>query len=204
MTLLVPLLAIIAAYLIGGIPFGYLLVKWKTGSDVRASGSGNIGATNVLRTSGPGTGMLTLLLDAGKGWLAVYLVARLTNGEVSWVSAAALAVVAGHILTPYLHFKGGKGVATFVGAFLYLAPVPLAAITVIFFAFVCYSRHISLGSIMGAITFPFAVWLIEHPPAPVFLVALASSALVLYRHKENIALLHAGSERTFTFSSGRK
>jgi acyl phosphate:glycerol-3-phosphate acyltransferase len=201
MTSLAPLLATIAAYLIGGIPFGYLLVKWKTGGDVRASGSGNIGATNVLRASGTLTGILTLLLDGAKGWVAVYLTARLSGGNIFWESAAALAVVAGHIFSPYLRFKGGKGVATFVGAFLYLAPVPLGAITLIFVAFVWYSRYISLGSIMGAITFPFGVWLILHPPAPLFLSALLSSGLVLYRHKGNIARLRNNTENVFRFSS---
>jgi acyl phosphate:glycerol-3-phosphate acyltransferase len=201
MTSLAPLLATIAAYLIGGIPFGYLLVKWKTGGDVRDSGSGNIGATNVLRTSGPVTGILTLFLDGAKGWVAVYLTARASNGDMFWESAAALAVVAGHVFSPYLRFKGGKGVATFVGAFLYLAPVPLGAITLIFVAFVWYSRHISLGSIMGAITFPFGVWLILHPPVALFLSALISSALVLYRHKGNIVRLRNNTESVFRFSS---
>lgn len=201
MTSLAPILGIIAAYLIGGIPFGYLLVRWKTGGDVRASGSGNIGATNVLRTSGRMAGILTLLLDMAKGFLAVYLAARLSGGNVTWMSAAALAVVAGHIFSPYLGFKGGKGVATFVGAFFFLTPVPLIAITVIFIGFVWYSRHISLGSIMGAITFPFGVWLIEHPPVAVVTAALVSSVLVLYRHKENMFRLRAGTESTFHFSS---
>src|ERR1700676_2667131 len=105
MTSLAPLLAILAAYLIGGIPFGYLLVRWKTGGDVRDSGSGNIGATNVLRTSGGAAGLLTLLLDAAKGWLAVYLAARLTHRDIDWMAAAAFVVVAGHIFTPYLKFK---------------------------------------------------------------------------------------------------
>jgi glycerol-3-phosphate acyltransferase PlsY len=204
MTSFAPLLATLAAYLIGGIPFGYLLVKWKTGGDIRASGSGNIGATNVLRTSGRAIGLLTLFLDATKGWLAVFLAARLTGRDVDWMSAAAVAVVAGHIFSPYLKFKGGKGVATFVGVFIFLTPVPLFAIALIFFAFVGYSRHISLGSLMGAITFPFGVWLIMHPPVSVVLAALISSALVLFRHKDNIVRLRDNTESVFRFSSRKQ
>jgi acyl phosphate:glycerol-3-phosphate acyltransferase len=204
MTSLAPLLAILAAYLIGGIPFGYLLVRWKTGGDVRDSGSGNIGATNVLRTSGRAAGLLTLFLDAVKGWLAVYLATRLTGHNIDWMAAAAFVVVAGHIFTPYLKFKGGKGVATFVGAFAFLCPIPLLAITVIFIGFVWYSRHISLGSIMGAVTFPFGVWLIHHPPLSVVLASFFSSALILYRHKENIVRLRNDTESRFSFSSRKR
>src|ERR1043166_9703669 len=107
------LLVLPAAYLIGAIPFGYLLVKWKTGADVRASGSGNIGATNVLRTTGRVAGVATLLLDIGKGYLAVWLAERLTSGNVWWTGAAALAVMAGHAFPVFLRFQGGKAVASF-------------------------------------------------------------------------------------------
>ena len=195
--------ALAAAYLLGAIPFGYVLVKWKTGADVRASGSGNIGATNVLRTTGRAAGVATLLLDIGKGYLAVWLAERLSGGNV-WVgSAAALAVMAGHGFPVFLGFKGGKAVASFVGAFLRLTPVPLAAVLVVFAAVVAASRHISLGSIVGAATFPLAVWLILHPPAPVLIAALAAGAFIVYRHKENIARLHQGTEHVFRFGSRR-
>src|SRR5690242_9012691 len=96
MQALMPLLALAAAYLIGGIPFGYLVVKWKTGADVRSSGSGNIGATNVLRTTGRAAGIVTLLLDIAKGWLAIWLTGKMSGGNILWMSAAALAVMAGH------------------------------------------------------------------------------------------------------------
>ncbi len=117
-------------------PFGYLLVKLTTGRDVRAAGSGNIGATNVLRTTGRAAGVATLLLDIAKGYLAVWLEGRLTGGDVIWMSAAALAVMLGHSYPVFLRFRGGKAVAAFVGAWLCLTPLPLAATLVVFVAMV--------------------------------------------------------------------
>src|SRR6266853_3426207 len=115
-----PALALVAAYLIGAIPFGFLLVKWTTGADIRASGSGNIGATNVLRTTGWKTGAATLALDMAKGYLAVWLAGRLTENSPLWMSAAALAVMAGHAFPVFLGGRGGKAVASFAGAWLCL------------------------------------------------------------------------------------
>jgi glycerol-3-phosphate acyltransferase PlsY len=197
------LAALAAAYLLGAIPFGYLLVKWKTGADVRAAGSGNIGATNVLRTTGRGAGVATLLLDIAKGYLAVWLAGRLTADNVWWTSAAALAVMAGHAFPVFLNFKGGKAVASFVGAFLRLTPVPLAAVLAVFVVVVGITRHISLGSIVAAATLPFAVWLILHPAWPVVIAAAIAGAFVVYRHQENIRRLHAGTEHVFTFGTRR-
>src|SRR5215510_12170353 len=102
---MMPALALVAAYLIGAIPFGFLLVKWKTGADIRASGSGNIGATNVLRSTGWKTGAATLALDIGKGYLAVWLAGFVTGGDEAWMSAAALAVMAGHAYPVFLSGK---------------------------------------------------------------------------------------------------
>ena len=194
-------LGLLIAYLLGDIPFGYLLVKLTTGRDVRASGSGNIGATNVLRTTGRAAGIATLLLDIGKGYLAVWLEGRLTDGNVAWMSAAALAVMIGHSYPALLHFRGGKAVAAFVGAYLCLTPVPLAAVLVVFVTTVAWTRYISLGSVIGAGTFPLAVWLIEHPPGTVVVAALLSGMLIIYRHRENLARLHAGTEHTFSLVS---
>lgn len=194
-------LGLLIAYLIGDIPFGFLLVKLTTGRDVRASGSGNIGATNVLRTTGRAAGVATLLLDIGKGYLAVWLEGRLTGGNVHWMSAAALAVMIGHSYPALLRFRGGKAVAAFVGAYLCLTPVPLLAVLIVFVAMVAWTRHISLGSIIGAGTFPLAVWLIEHPPVTVVLSAILSGLLIIYRHRENIARLRAGTESVFSFGS---
>ena len=194
-------LGLAIAYLLGDIPFGYLLVRFTTGRDVRASGSGNIGATNVLRTTGRAAGVATLLLDMGKGYLAVWLESRLTGGNAEWMSAAALAVMIGHSYPVFLRFRGGKAMAAFVGAWLCVAPLPLAAVLVVFVVMVAWTRHISLGSIVGAGTFPLAVWLIEHPPATVVAAAILSGALIVYRHRENIARLRAGTESVFSFGS---
>src|SRR5690242_12411894 len=139
--------ALAAAYLLGAIPFGYLLVKLKTGRDVRAAGSGNIGATNVLRTTGRLAGVATLLLDIAKGYAAVWLAGRATGGDTAWMSAAAVAVMAGHAYPVFLKFRGGKAVASFVGAFLCLAPLPLLAVLVVFAVTVARTGYISLGSI---------------------------------------------------------
>jgi glycerol-3-phosphate acyltransferase PlsY len=200
---MMPLLAVALAYLIGAIPFGYLLVKWRTGADIRASGSGNIGATNVLRTSGAAAGAATLLLDIAKGWAAVWLAARLTSGNILWMSAAALAVMSGHAYPVFLKFRGGKAVASFVGAFLYVAPLPLAATLAVFAGTVAATRHISMGSIVGAATFPLAVWLIARGPLPLLAAAIAAGVFIIYRHAENIRRLRAGNEHVFTLW-GRK
>ena len=195
---MMPVLALVAAYLIGAIPFGFLLVKWTTGADIRASGSGNIGATNVLRTTGWKTGAATLLLDIAKGYFAVWLAGRMSGDSAAWMSAAALAVMAGHAYPIFLGGKGGKAVASFVGAYLCLTPLPLAATLVVFAVMVAATRHISVGSIVGAGAFPLAVWLISHPPLPVLLAALVSGAFIVYRHQENMQRLRAGTENVFS------
>jgi glycerol-3-phosphate acyltransferase PlsY len=171
---------------------------------VRASGSGNIGATNVLRTTGRAAGIATLLLDIGKGYLAVWLEGRLTDGSPEWMSGAALAVMIGHSYPALLNFRGGKAVAAFVGAYLCLTPVPLAAVLVVFVVTVAWTRYISLGSVIAAGTFPLAVWLIEHPPPTVVMAAILSGALIIYRHRQNLARLHAGTEHAFSLGSSRQ
>ena len=201
MDILGPVALLIAAWLIGGIPFGYILVKLKTGRDVREAGSGNIGATNVLRTTGRAIAVATLLLDILKGFAAVWLVDRFTGGAVVWMSAAALAVMLGHAFPPFLKFKGGKAVATFIGAFLYLTPVPLLCTLTVFVVVVAFTRYISLGSIIAAGLFPFAVWLILHPEWPVEVAALMAGAFIVYRHRGNITRLRAGNENVFRFGA---
>lgn len=196
-----PLLALVAAYLIGGIPFGYLIVKWKTGADVRAAGSGNIGATNVLRTTGRAAGIVTLLLDIAKGFAAVWLAGKLTAGSIDWMSAAALAVMAGHAFPIFLKFQGGKAVASFIGAYLYLAPVPLVAVLIVWVATVLYTRYVSLGSILAAGTFPLAVWLFMQPPLSLLGASIASAAFIIYRHRANIARIHNGTEHVLSLGS---
>src|ERR1700681_4239804 len=188
------LLAIIVAYLLGGIPFGFLLVKLTHGADVRESGSGNIGATNVLRTTGRAAGVATLVLDIAKGFAAVWLAAELTGGAPEWTSLAALAVMAGHAYPVFLKFRGGKAVATFVGAFAYLTPLPLAAVLLLFAITVVVTGYISAASILAAITFPFGVWIILHPPVQVTAAAFIAGAFIVCRHKSNWVRLRAGKE----------
>jgi glycerol-3-phosphate acyltransferase PlsY len=196
---MIPLLVIAIAYLMGGIPFGYLLVKLTTGADVRRAGSGNIGATNVLRTTGRAAGVATLLLDIGKGYLAVWLAGRATEHSPWWMAAAALAVMAGHAYPVFLRFQGGKAVACFVGAFLFITPVALAATLLVFVVTVAWTRYISMGSIIAAATFPLAVWLIQRPASPVILAAFLAAGFIIYRHSSNIRRLRDGQEHAFRF-----
>lgn len=200
---MMPLLSVLFAYLLGAIPFGYLLVRWKTGGDIRKSGSGNIGATNVLRTTGIVTGIVTLILDIAKGYFAVWVADQATSGSPFWTSVAALAVMAGHAYPIFLRFKGGKAVASFIGAFLKLAPLATIAMLVVFLAVVAKTRYISLGSIIAAATFPFAVWLILQPPLEIELAALVASIFVIYRHRANIRRLQEGSEHLLRFGAHR-
>lgn len=193
------LIAVIVAYLVGGIPFGLLIVRLKTGADVRKSGSGNIGATNVLRTTGPLAGILTLVLDAAKGLFAVWLADTLTHGDVFWMSFAALAVLLGHAFSPYLKFKGGKAVASFLGAFGYLTPVPVLVIAIIFLIVTVITRYLSLGSVCGAALYPFACFIILHPEWPVLVAAAGAAILILWRHQANIARIREGTENILTF-----
>ena len=198
------LLALLIAYLLGAIPFGFLLVRWKTGRDVRAAGSGNIGATNVLRTAGRVAGVATLVLDAGKGYLAVWLAAQLTGHSALWMSAAALTVMAGHSFPIFLKFRGGKAMASCIGAFLCLTPLPLAAALAVFVITVAATRFISLGSVFAAGSLPLAVWLISHPPLPVVIAAILAGAFIIWRHRSNLERLRAGKEHVFSFGDRRK
>lgn len=197
-------LALVAAYLVGGIPFGYLIVKLRTGRDVRTMGSGNIGATNVLRTTGRAWGVLTLVLDIAKGWAACALMERVAGGSPGWVAAAGVAVVLGHAFPVYLGFHGGKAVASFVGVALHLAPWALAAVAAVFVVTVAYTRYVSLGSIVGAGLFPFAVWLLYHPPLQVLAAIVFSSAFIIWRHRSNIERLMAGTENAISFGGKKK
>jgi acyl phosphate:glycerol-3-phosphate acyltransferase len=191
------LLAILIAYLLGAIPFGYLLTRFTTGKDVRSEGSGNIGATNVLRTAGRGAAVATLVLDIAKGFAAVWIAGWLTDGSSGWMADAALAVMVGHAFPIFLRFQGGKAVATFFGAFLYLTPIPALAALIVFVITVAVTRYISAGSILAAATFPLGVWLIEHSTLNEVLVAVIAAAIVVYRHKENMRRMRTGKEAVF-------
>ena len=202
--MLTGLAAVVIAYLVGGLPFGLIIVRLMTGSDVRESGSGNIGATNVLRTTGRLAGVLTLLLDVGKGFACVWLASVMTGGSEAWMSeawmsAAAFAVMAGHAFPVWLQFRGGKAVATCVGAFLYLTPLPVLAITILFVLLIVSTGYLSLGSIVGAGLLPVACLIILHPEWPVLASATAAAVLVIWRHKDNISRIRSGTENVFRF-----
>lgn len=197
------LLAVVIAFLVGGIPFGYLLVRWKTGEDVRAKGSGNIGATNVLRTTGRAIAVATLVLDIAKGLFAVWLADKLSDGSPLWMSLAALAVMAGHAYPVFLKFHGGKAVASFIGAFLYLTPIPMVAALVVFVVVVAATRQISMGSIVAAGSLPLATWLIEHPPWIVLGATLVAAVFLISRHAANIERIRSGTESVFRFGNPR-
>lgn len=197
-------LILAVAYLLGSIPFGYLLVLVFRGEDVRKSGSGNIGATNVSRKS-PALGVLTLILDAGKGFVAVQFAQMFStfgagNPGVDRVMAAAvLLAIAGHMFPPWLKFRGGKGVAIALGAFLRLAPLAVGVAIIIFGVVVFFSRRISLGSIVAAACFPATVWTLKLSKDPAVLLLIGVSALlIIARHYQNILRLLAGEEPRFS------
>lgn len=196
--------ALVAAYLLGSIPFGYVLFRLRTGQDIRNYGSRNIGATNVARTLGKAAGLITLLLDLGKGYVAVWLVQRLTGGELLWSCLAALAVMVGHAYPVFLRFRGGKSVATFIGAFLRLTPLAIALAGIVFLIIVLRTRYVSLGSICAALTFPLAVWLMYFPPLVLIATSIIAGLFIVYRHKENIERLRQGRENRLQFGLLRR
>lgn len=214
-----PVFIVIAviAYLLGSIPFGYVVMRIARGTDVRASGSGNIGATNVARTGGAKLGMVTLFLDALKGYIAVFLAEQLAKQVFSNVdpeqrpyilaamSLAVLFAMLGHIFPVWLKFRGGKGVATGLGCFVALAPKAVLLVLAIFAAVVMVSRYVSLGSIIASAAFPiFAYLLYRQDASPAMLVAtIAASALIILKHRTNIERLIGGTENRLSFS-GKK
>lgn len=201
-----PVLLLIAAYLLGSIPFGYLIVRAKEGADVRRSGSGGTGATNVSRRAGKLAGVVTLLLDATKGALAVWMARAVTAPDYGinwWVVASAALVIVGHCFPVWLGFRGGKGVATAVGVFLSLSPLALLCAGILFLLIVWQTRYVSLGSVTAAATFPLFVWLLHlyRGPTgdfrPVITAALLAAALIILMHRANIGRLLQGTESRF-------
>lgn len=166
-------------------------------------GSGNIGATNVHRTSGGKAGIIVLLLDILKGYLAVLMAALVNGKDPNALALAVVAVVLGHCYPVFLRFKGGKAVACFVGAFLYVAPLALGITTVIFIAVFALTRYVSLASILGALLFPLILWRLQSYPLPILLAGTAASVLIVLRHRANIERLLKGKEHVFNLK-GRK
>ncbi|HXE74095.1 MAG TPA: glycerol-3-phosphate 1-O-acyltransferase PlsY [Candidatus Xenobia bacterium] len=192
-------LAVMLGYLLGAIPFGYLLVRGRSGRDVRAAGSGSIGATNVTRAAGPALGALTLLLDLAKGYAAVEVASRLAAGDARWMATAGLAAIVGHSFPVFLHFRGGKGVATGVGVFAYFTPLPLLAAVAIWLVVVAIWRYVSLGSILAAAAYPVLAMAFEQPPFAVSGAGVAGACLIIVRHYANIRRLIDSTEPKLEF-----
>ena len=198
-------LVVAVAYFLGSIPFGYLIVRATGGDDIRQRGSGNIGAANVARNAGAGAGVLTLLLDAGKGYLAVWVANRWLAGENSarWVMAAAVAAVVGHMFPVWLNFMGGKGVATSLGVLIPICLPAVAVGVVLWILVVSFWRYSSLGSIVAAAAMPVLVYVLyaprHAPPEYVTLGTILISLLVLAKHRSNVERLIAGQEDRLKF-----
>ncbi len=192
----------LTAYILGSIPFGLLIARLRGRGDIRQAGSGNIGAANVTRVVGVGAGVLTLLLDAGKGSLAVWLASRFTAGEITWVTIAGVAAILGHLFPVWLRFRGGRGVATGAGAFLLICPQAVAAAILLWILVVAFWRYVSLGSITAAAALPLFAYLLWAPGhAPPFVVSigvLLASILIIWKHRPNIERLLAGTETKLT------
>jgi glycerol-3-phosphate acyltransferase PlsY len=187
-------LALVSAYLLGSVPFAIVLVRLFRGVDVRAQGSGNAGATNVLRTAGKALALGTVFLDIGKGVAAVALMEAVTF-DPRWLGAAAVAAVLGHVFPVWFSFRGGKGVATAIGGFVVLAPGAVLAVVGAFLLVVVATRLVSLGSITAACLLPLAMRLLFHAPDPVVVAAAATTFLLVFSHRANIRRLLAGTER---------
>jgi acyl phosphate:glycerol-3-phosphate acyltransferase len=195
-------LAPVIAYFLGSIPFGYLIVKASRGSDVRDSGSGNIGATNVSRVAGKAAGLATFLLDAAKGYFAVWLALHWFHANIDWVMGAAVAAVAGHMFSCWLKFRGGKGVATGLGVFLLISWQAMAAAVALWIVVLAFWKYVSLASIVAAAALPFLVYAFyaphHGPPLSVSAGSAVVAALIILKHRENIHRLISGTETQIT------
>ncbi|PYT81540.1 MAG: acyl-phosphate glycerol 3-phosphate acyltransferase [Acidobacteria bacterium] len=197
----------LVAYFFGSIPFGVILAMLFGGADVRKSGSGNIGATNVVRVVGPLAGALTLILDIAKGAGAVLLAEKLISESATWMIIAGFSALVGHCFPFWLKFKGGKGVATAAGVFLMLSPLACLAAAILFLLVVIFWRYVSLGSVSAAAAMPLLIyflWAPRHaPPLAVIIGTLAMALLIVYKHRGNLQRLVAGTEPKFSFSKNK-
>lgn len=197
-----------AAYLLGSIPFGFLIVKLIGAGDIRFRGSGNIGATNVAREAGALPGLATLLLDGGKGYLSVWIAARVTDGNPRWMILAALLTLVGHIFPIWLRFQGGRGVATGAGVFLPICWQAVAGALIVWILVLAFWRYISLASISAAAALPLLVYLLyapgHAPPQSISAGASFGMLLIIARHRSNIVRLLRGTEPQFTLGRGAR
>jgi glycerol-3-phosphate acyltransferase PlsY len=184
--------AVIAAYLLGSIPFALLLAR-RLGADLRRIGSGNLGAANVLRASGVRAGLLVAALDMSKGAFSVVLASRLSESPVA-PAAAGLAAIIGHIYPVWLRFRGGKGVATACGVFSVLAPAAVPPAIAVFVATVWITKYISLGSVLASVSLPAVAYALG-TPEPAVVSAVAAAAVIIFRHRGNLDRVRSGTER---------
>lgn len=189
-----PVLLVLAAYLLGSISFAVLIVRKKTGQDIRAAGSGNAGATNVLRAHGKKLAILVAILDVAKGAAAVFLM-RLVTADPRWAAAAGFAAVLGHVFPVFYSFRGGKGVATAVGAFAVLSPLALLVCLGLFVAIVAATRYVSLGSVVSMALLPAVAGGLFGASRAIVTAAAATALLVIAKHLENLKRLARGTER---------
>ena len=188
-------LALVAfAYFVGSIPFAFIFVRHVTGRDVRKEGSGNVGATNALRSAGWKVGVAVTVLDIAKGSLAVWAM-MIFNPESAWLAASMLAVVAGHCFPPWLLFSGGKGVATGFGAFLVIAPLSALAALGVWIVMLAVFRWVSLASMTATASFPVLIQLLDHPDWVTLASVAAAAILIILRHHSNIRNLVTGEEQ---------
>ncbi len=185
-------MALAAAYLLGALPSGLVLVRMLAGVDIRAHGSGNIGAANVYRVAGPAVAVLVLAVDMLKGFIAV-LLARTAGLDAGWVVGAGLLAIAGHNWSVFLRLRGGKGIATSFGALLAISPIAAAVAAGVWIVAVAVTQYASVGSLLGVASVPLVMWGRGEPPAHL-LFGLAALLLALYRHQANIGRLLAGTE----------
>ncbi|MGB7219693.1 MAG: glycerol-3-phosphate 1-O-acyltransferase PlsY, partial [Vicinamibacterales bacterium] len=190
-----PVAIVLAAYFIGSVPFAWLLVRRKGVIDLRRVGSGNVGAANVLRASGVSAGVLVALLDIAKGVAAVLIAQRVSDG-VALPAVAGLAAIVGHIYPVWLHFRGGKGVATACGVFAVLAPLAALPALAIFIGTVWLTKYVSLGSMLASLALPTIAYATASPRS-VVATAVAAWALIVFRHRSNLRRLRVGTERRF-------
>ena len=192
------LISIPLAYLLGSIPFGYLLVKIFRKQDIRTTGSGNIGATNVVRSGAKGLGIATLLLDCGKAFLAVKIAQHLAPGNNELATLAAVAAILGHVYPIWLGFRGGKGVASALGVFLALSPAAAGCTFAIFLVIFLFTRYVSLASIIGSAFFPLFGLYFAPVRTPIIIAGfLFIPLLIILKHHENIRRLLNGTENRF-------